>query len=201
MNHSFSTDHLSVEARSFFLAYGRCVIAWNGAEQQVRQLLSALISGETHSVLGNILSAELGTRAIAETLQSIANDILVGDAATEVCYVAKLFSIISGHRNYIIHGPAMYSDVAGGAVIHSWSAKGKLKKNSDVYTIEQIHEFTGWCWDLMNFANGVMFAMYSNAPPNLEPSSWPEKPHLPPAINKSARDWRELRRPRPASPE
>lgn len=201
MDHSFSTEHLSPEAQSFFLAYGRCVIAWNGAEQQVKHLLSALIGGEFYSDFGNILSAELGTRAIGETLQSIAHDILDGMAASEVDYLSKLFSRIAAHRNYIVHGPAMYFDSAGGAVVQSWSAKGKLKKNSDVYTLEQIHEFTGWCWDLMNFANGILFAMHFSRPPGAEPLPWPERPPLPPVLTKNSHVWRELRRPRPTFPQ
>ncbi|MES2987039.1 MAG: hypothetical protein V4808_03950 [Pseudomonadota bacterium] len=196
------------EFREFILTLGWAVFQWNSFERAVKQLLTELVrSGNPFDMRGEILTAELGSRQLADALRAFGNDIFRGKDEGALVHCAKLFDGVLAYRNTYIHNihmvvPEKLAEPSPDKYIACFtttSARSNVRDWHATVALADLENFVKWSDGGAIYATGLRFSHLCNFPGPQRPL--PDKPPLPPPLTKNARMRRELLYPPPPSPE
>ena len=114
----------------FLIAFSHMILTWNNAEGTLRGLLAHLIGSDSlrESLKSQVLTAELGTTGLADTLRALAINILPQNVGKSVSHAVDYFERTRSYRNYYVHGVTSILPVKSGphGLIVNITAKGKL---------------------------------------------------------------------------
>jgi hypothetical protein len=189
---------------SYYASLGTLLVAWNQAENSLRQILIALCVAGPEIW---ILTAELGGTSLENALKSGATDIASLKLKPFISHCVEWFSRLREYRNYYVHSindvhPHVNGKIAG--VASQTTAKNRLAIHQEFILEERISELTAWISSLNDFCSDVLF--HVSAHPLTEFSDGrpfpllPEIPELPGRLRKPRQDFTADPSP-PHSPE
>lgn len=183
-----------------YLAMGRLVVLYNLAEEEIRTLLTNLIAEFNNEMNfhARIMVSELGAVGLENALKSIAGDILPRAEREAIVHLANLYERVRGYRNFYVHGitrpcvPTLANPSVSGQVA-SYSAKGALASHIAMISIDEIDEATDQAQVLATYVFEITSSMRSRAKPvrAFGPTPLPDKPPLPPRLEKPRLNLRE----------
>jgi hypothetical protein len=190
----------------FCAKLGNMLVAWNRAEYCARQLLNWQCDGPF--VL--VLTAEMGSVAIRDTIFAIATHTHDLDLASHLDHFANYFDILREYRNYYAHGVTMIAPPMGPnpsrGIAHQLSARQGLKLDHDPISFEQLDFVINHAMTLASYGYAIPDAFRRRGDDGIAAAqkvfaSWPEKPPQPPKLRKNRAVLGRLPPPPESSPE
>lgn len=142
--------------RDFLAALGEAIVAWNQAENVLRNLLLTLCGGSPASY---VLTADLSSQGIIDGLKAISptQTIEVCEAVSAVC---KYYERIRAYRNYYVHGIIALgwntTTKIGSGLINTSSSKGKLAFHMEQIETDKLAQLREWANTLMKAAGAII---------------------------------------------
>lgn len=183
-----------------YIAMGQLVVIYNAAEERIRTLLTNLVADFDNimNIQARIMVSELGAVGLENALNAIAGDLLPKTQREAVQHLVKLYERVRGYRNFYVHGiiqvggPTLETPTVRGHVV-TYSAKGALTEHMTMIGLDDIHEAVDQAQVLGNYARDVTQYLRDDAKPvpAFSPAPLPDKPPLPPRLEKPLLRLRE----------
>ncbi len=171
---------------SILATLGELAINWNVAEAWIRTLAGSY-AGKT--VVGEILTIELGTIGLQNVLCAVAKHAPLAEEADALLYCAKLYERLRGYRNYYIHGTIFaveYANRPAAGFTYMKSAKGQIKSHGARVEAHQIQTVADQCYGLALYARQIYHHLHGDSQNGGARPPLPDKPPLPPEVDKNA---------------
>ena len=142
---------------SYYASLGAATVAWNQAENSLRQMLIALC-GASPEIW--ILTAELSAIPLERALQSGATDIASARLKPFIEHCIEWFDRLREYRNYYIHGINDVSLHYSGKFVGDASqttAKRRLVIHQEFIFEERLLHFRQQAAELLAFSSDVLF--------------------------------------------
>lgn len=135
-------SNVSQAELEYYRAYGRSIIAWNVAEEELRALMVAICG---HGLAVQALTARMDALAMQSALQTIgdAYDNWPNDVGAHLCHLVAGLGILRLYRNSYVHDINDVTSTPGAAVasFYKFEAKGEFKIASRVEPASRIEDF------------------------------------------------------------
>ena len=193
------------------------LVAWNGAEEIARSILR----WQCQSPNVDVLISEMNNVTMRDAILAIAKVEARADLGEHLDHFASIFDLVREYRNYYAHGirgvfpadslieafPVLKAwlkhsgetNTCVGMVYHAIS-RAKLAQDFDVVSVSNLKAVEHWSFCVSGYGTALEIAFKtggSTKAARKEWPSWPEKPTLPPKLEKNravaARRQRQLR--------
>jgi hypothetical protein len=170
---------------------GLISMRFNFCESILRELLGVYFD---ESIQFEITITHTGNRSLGDALRTLNNEYGNDETKPHINHFIKWFEIMTEYRNYYVHGPQMEGQLDGepGLIIHSSTAKSRLKWHQEVATHDKLTEVAKNMDRLLNYGSALLQATSLKMQEFLakhgeKPSPLPEKPPLPDRLQKQIR--------------
>lgn len=183
----------------FCVTFTRAVIAWNGAEDAARLILTGTSKGSIGSLAA---IAHIGSRSMDDALLTLAdywNDDAtptLKEASEHICHFIAGLDTLRGYRNFYVHslramGRGRNGDDEFRGVLTATEARGRYAWITQEVRVSELETFMRQCAELESYGSAIAnYLTPANAllPPSpKQPLSSLQKPTWPGKLKKSRR--------------
>ncbi|WP_162929772.1 hypothetical protein [Brucella pseudintermedia] len=169
--HDISIEHL----------VGSLVISWNNAENSSKLLLNRLLGGPAGI---QAVTNELNGQSLWFALRAASSTSIHNEIEDHVRQLSIALERLNEHRNYFVHGSL--SKEGEHLVLRTEYAKGEVREYEDHIDKQEIHQLVRDCEDIG--MNAIDITAYLILKKMGRASSLPDKPFLPPQLDKTRRN-------------
>lgn len=169
--HDFSIEHL----------VGSLVISWNNAENSSKLLLNRLL-GSPPGI--QAVTNELNGQSLWFALRAASSRSIHSEIEEHVRQISIALEWLNEHRNYFVHGSMQKEGEH--LVLRTEYAKGEVREYEDHVDKQEIHQLIRDCDDTGMCA--IDITAYLMLKKMGRASSLPDKPFLPPQLDKTRRN-------------